>query len=88
MFIAELHLYMNYLREQLADNATVEPDAKKKKYITSFCNNLREGIQYYRNLSGVAAGGRDVFDAALQKTEKDLDELMTVQPQDNCLSLC
>jgi hypothetical protein len=76
MFIAELKLYMNYLREQLADPAAIEQDAKKKKYIASFCNNLREGIQYYRNLTNVAAGGREAFDAALQQTEIELDVLL------------
>ncbi|HLP35553.1 hypothetical protein [Lacibacter sp.] len=76
MFIAELNLYMNYLREQLADSAAIEQDAKKKKYITSFCNNLREGIQYYRNLKGVAIGGREEFDAALQATEDELNGLL------------
>lgn len=76
MFIAELNLYMNYLREQLADAAGVEQDAKKKKYIASFCNNLREGINYYRNLAGVAVNGREEFNAALQKTEMELDVLL------------
>ncbi|HLO37317.1 MAG TPA: hypothetical protein VK173_02395, partial [Lacibacter sp.] len=72
----ELNLYMNYLREQLADKAAIEQDAKKKKYISSFCNNLREGIQYYRNLTNAAAGGREAFDAALQKAEMELDVLL------------
>ena len=80
MFIAELNLYMNYLREQLADNTTVEPDVKKKKYITSFCNNLREGINYYRNHSAVAVSGREAFDAALNSVEQELDVLMTAHP--------
>ncbi len=86
MFIAELNLYMNYLREQLADSAAIEQDAKKKKYIASFCNNLREGIQYYRVLTGVAMSGREEFDAALQATEMELDELMTVHPKGDCSS--
>lgn len=76
MFIAELHLYMNYLREQLAGSPSIEQDAKKKKYIASFCNNLREGINYYRNLTNAAASGRESFEAALQKTEEELNVLM------------
>lgn len=76
MFIAELNLYMNYLREQLADRPSIEQDAKKKKYIASFCNNLREGINYYRNLTNATASGRESFEAALQKTEEELNVLM------------
>lgn len=76
MFIAELNLYMNYLREQLADGAAIEQDAKKKKYIASFCNNLRDGICYYQNLSTVAVSARKEFDAALQKTENELNVLL------------
>lgn len=80
MFIAELNLYMNYLREQLADGATLEQDAKKKKYITSFCTNLREGINYYRNLKAVAVSEREKFENALSCAEQELDALMTVHP--------
>jgi hypothetical protein len=67
---------MNYLREQLAESPSLEQDAKKKKYITSFCNNLHEGINYYRNLASVAVDGREAFDAALQTTETELTALM------------
>jgi hypothetical protein len=77
MFIAELNLYMNYLHEQLAESPSPEQDVKKKKYITSFCNNLREGINYYRNLSGVAVTERAAFDNALNCTEEELNILMT-----------
>ena len=76
MFIAELNLYMNYLHEQLAESPSIEEDAKKKKYISSFCNNLCDGINYYRNLTGVAINGREAFDAALQKTEMELNGLL------------
>jgi hypothetical protein len=77
MFIAELHLYMNYLREQLADPDAIEQDAKKKKYIASFCNNLREGINYYLTLSSCALDGRKAFEDDLRKTEERLNVLMS-----------
>lgn len=75
MFIAELHLYMNYLREQLTDGAVTEQDPKKKKYITSFCKNLRDGIGYYQHLPGVAAKNKTAFLISLQQVEQELDVL-------------
>ena len=54
MFIAELSLYINYLREQLTADAGKEPDRKRTKYYNDFYSNLINGINYYRHLPGVA----------------------------------
>lgn len=48
LFVAELNLYINFIKEQLEDEC--EPDVKKKKYYTEYFKNLQEGISYYRNL--------------------------------------
>lgn len=45
MFITELRLYIQYLAEQQADQSP-----KAQKYRTGFCENLLQGIAYYRNL--------------------------------------
>jgi len=75
MFIAELHLYIDYLKEQLHDDSLTEQVAKKKKYYLTFYQNLREGIQYYRRLQGIAATSRNQFMKALNYAEIELDFL-------------
>src|SRR5665647_178829 len=54
MFIAELHLYIDYLKEQLEDDTRTEQFSKKKKYYASFYQNLRDGITYYQQLPGIS----------------------------------
>ena len=61
MFIAELHLYIDYLKEQLEDDIHTEQFSKKKKYYASFYQNLRDGITYYRRLSGISDTCRNQF---------------------------
>ena len=39
---------------------------KKQKYYTSFYQNLKDGIIYYRNLPGLAKENRDAFLKALE----------------------
>lgn len=50
MFIAELHLYIDYLKEELANDERAGQLLKKKKYYTSFYQNLKNGIAYYKKL--------------------------------------
>ncbi|HOZ50637.1 MAG TPA: hypothetical protein PLU17_02160 [Chitinophagaceae bacterium] len=51
MFVAEIILYINYLKEQLYKNSAYELDAKSKKYFQQFISNLKNGIQYYQDLA-------------------------------------
>ncbi|MBP6022237.1 hypothetical protein [Ferruginibacter sp.] len=50
MFIAELHLYIDYLKEELENDIRTDNFLKTKKYYTSFYQNLCNGITYYQNL--------------------------------------
>jgi hypothetical protein len=75
MFIKELHLYIDYLKEQLEDEAEPEQISKKKKYCLSFYQNLRDGIRYYRRLPGIAESGREQFIKDLYYADKELDLL-------------
>ena len=50
MFIAELNLYIDYFKEELENDIQAEQFSKRKKYYTSFYQNLCNGIAYYRNL--------------------------------------
>ena len=45
MFIAELNLYMDYFKEMLTEEISLEQMDKRKKYFNTFMSNLNEGIQ-------------------------------------------
>jgi hypothetical protein len=75
MFIAELYLYIDYLKEELQKDLTAGQFEKKKKYYHSFYQNLRAGMDYYRNLTGIASSGREQFDKALDDAGLELDSL-------------
>lgn len=48
VFIKELQLYINYLKELVADASTAS-SAKQAKYISTFMSNLSNGIAYYES---------------------------------------
>ncbi|MBN8675553.1 MAG: hypothetical protein J0L56_15590 [Chitinophagales bacterium] len=75
MFITELNLYIDYLKEQLMADLHSEQFAKRKKYYNNFYQNLRSGINYYRSLPPVAVARRNEFFKALYYTEIELDSL-------------
>lgn len=75
MFIAELNLYIDYLKEQLEDDIHTEQFSKKKKYYASFYQNLREGIKYYHRLAGIPDTGRNELVKALNYAGQELDFL-------------
>ena len=49
MFIKELHIYLEYYKEQISEFKMM-PTAKLRKQLLSFSSNLMEGIGYYKNL--------------------------------------
>jgi hypothetical protein len=73
MFIAELHLYINYLKEQLAEDILPDQVAKRKKYCASFYQNMMNGISYYRNQFDIAIANRETFNKDLDFCETELD---------------
>lgn len=75
MFITELNLYIDYLKEQLEENSEPEQFSKKKKYFASFFQNLRNGILYYRQLPGLSQNTRKKFVKALYYADIELDFL-------------
>ncbi len=75
MFIAELYLYIDYLKEQLEAEFHTEQFVKRKKYFASFYQNLREGIKYYLQLPGLSVSPRKAFKEALDAAALELDAL-------------
>lgn len=75
MFTAELYLYLDYLKEQLEADTQSGQFSKRKKYYDTFCKNLGDGIQYYRQLATVFDTEGDPFLHALDDAEFELDGL-------------
>ena len=76
MFIAELNLYIDYLKEQLEEDI-LQPAQffKKKKYYATFFQNITDGIIYYRQLTGISGTNRNKFMKALYYSGIELDFL-------------
>ena len=75
MFIKELVLNMNYLKEQIEEFKDV--NEKIGKELIGFCQNLLSGITYYRNLSeSIVKQAKNVFLSQLQEYEKDVEILL------------
>ena len=49
MFIKELNIYIDYLRDKLSES-TGELDRKQKKYFNNFIKNMNGGVAYYQSL--------------------------------------
>lgn len=74
MFIKELQLYIEYIKEQISENTA--PDSKFIKYCIAFTDNLFKGIAYYRELfrSGEVALEKS-FEQSLTEAERFLQQL-------------
>lgn len=83
VFINELFIYINYLKERLMDEAE-NIDNKKEKYFLSFYNQLIFGIKYYRALvqtcNGFSLQGVEDFNNYLDKAELELKGISIVHP--------
>ncbi len=75
LFIKELHLYIDFLKEQLENDFNTEQFSKKKKHYASFYQNLMDGIAYYRRLPGISETWRNQFVKALYLAGEELDSI-------------
>ena len=66
MFMKELNLYMDYLKNKL-EEAKKDWNKKQEKYFNRFFENMNDGIAYYNNL----------FDNVKDKYEQTKDETLT-----------
>ena len=73
IFLNELKMYMDYLKDELESNVA-SMTRKKVKYFTSFKSNLLNGIAYYKELVPTID-----YESKAIKTQlkKDLDEMET-----------
>ncbi len=70
MFIKELNLYMDYLKNRL-NEAGDEWDKKQQKYFEKFAANLESGIDYYQELFEKTKGK---FEKVKSKAVEELEE--------------
>ncbi|MCY2688671.1 hypothetical protein [Salinimicrobium sp. TH3] len=76
MFIKELQLYVDYLKEEVRN--TFNPGPRDIKAWTGFCNNLLEGVAHYRDLlERELIKKKDAFEQGLYKMEQAVLEIRT-----------
>jgi hypothetical protein len=75
LFIAELKIYIDYLKDLLMAEKGGLVDAKRKSYFKSFLGNLFDAVGYYQSLSRVISAKLDEFRQALLDAETELTAL-------------
>lgn len=80
MFVKELNLYMDYLKNKF-EEAKLDWNKKQEKYFSRFVLNMNEGIEYYSNLFD---GLKDKFEESKMETVASLGK---VKSKLNALSL-
>lgn len=76
MFIKELQLNMDYLKEQ--QSLLKKDDTKAAKDLIGFATQLLNGINYYRDLLGEINGSEN-FTTPLDQAENEIQEIIKVQ---------
>lgn len=69
MFIKELVIYMDYLKERLEESRTAMTQ-KQEKYLSTFVTNLKEGVAYYH---GIFSDLKDKFEDTKSRILFDLE---------------
>jgi len=72
LFIAELKLYIQYIKKQIEKENNQVLDNKRKKYYQDFYKNLMSGIQYYRELVAENIQNHSLFIQGLDKAETEI----------------
>ncbi len=80
MFITELLLYINYLKEKLEEGYGTDEFNKQKKYFTGFYKNLVKGISYYYQLTSLTNIDEKQFTHELSSAELELELLLFQYP--------
>lgn len=75
MFVAELYLYIDYLKGEMKEDEASDRLEKKRKFYTTFYQNLRMGVQHYRSLIGLNISVRKQLMKDLYYAEIELDQL-------------
>lgn len=85
MFVKELYIYIDYLKDKIEEAKEAVTD-RQKKYLSTFTNNLKDGIAYYHSVFNTLKGSFEntksqiVFDLdqglkTLHRMEKEINTL-------------
>ena len=72
MFIAEVKIYLKYLKEELQKNIGELTDPKKASFYQTFIDNMYDAIKYYQNLPKEFMANRLEFELDIMKAKKEL----------------
>ncbi|MGZ0015471.1 hypothetical protein [Yeosuana sp. AK3] len=87
MFIKELHIYIDFLKNKLED---IKKDMNKKeeKYLLTFTNNMKEGVLYYQELFNTVTNNfKDMKQAVLLDLDNGIRTLQNIHHEIEGLSL-
>lgn len=80
MFVKELKLYINFLKEKVTDTYGIITN-NQRKYFSTYCSNLKDGIAYYYDLldeyKHVFNGTTSQIIKDIQIQEKSLHQLIS-----------
>ncbi|PGH37740.1 MAG: hypothetical protein CRN43_19315 [Candidatus Nephrothrix sp. EaCA] len=81
MFIKELGMYVDYLKNKLAEMVDEE---KTRKELSSFIENLNAGLDYYTSLFGELKGWfehtKNSICEELENARRTVNSLLEMQP--------
>lgn len=87
VFIKELKLYINYLKNKISDSLEDETEPNTKYFLT-FVSNLKDGVNYYLNLfNELKDSFEDKRNSIIQEFERSLATLEALIDEINCLAL-
>ncbi|MBL0342511.1 MAG: hypothetical protein IPP71_17390 [Bacteroidetes bacterium] len=75
LFLKELQLYVDYLKEMLSKESSAILDAKKTKYYSLFFDNLKNGVNYYKDIFSVKLSKDNTFTEFLTNAELKIQDL-------------
>ncbi|GAA4938562.1 hypothetical protein GCM10023314_08970 [Algibacter agarivorans] len=79
LFVKELHIYIDFLKNKLED-AKISMNKKEEKYLQTFTNNMKIGVSYYQDLfKGVKDTFEDIKTAVLNELERSEAVLNQIQ---------
>ena len=79
LFVKELHIYIDYLKNKLED-AKISMNKKEEKYLQTFTINMKVGVSYYQDLfNGVKDTFEDIKTAVLNELERSEAVLNQIQ---------
>jgi hypothetical protein len=87
MFMKELKLYLNYLKDEIAEEKG-SPSVSRLKYFDTFQSNISDGIEYYKNLFSSTQNKIIKIESTIQQDIIDLEnEFELLKEQMNILNL-